>query len=213
MKARTKYRSIITDYNNSHWIGMLRMCVSMSVTHSLSPTAVTKTGVSDLDLRWVRLVQNGTNSELKVRFQSEFNDFKKSQIFPFCANLTHFGPKIWPISGPKSDILQTLSDPYFYVSAHNVMFIYLVNVLTVTVAVVSSTQGWHILAYNYNGTNFRTNQLLKDQFGERNVHLVPIGPTTDLPFIPIFSVFTDFSDLLFSKNTEIPTSYLKIPNF
>ena len=136
----------------------------------------------------------------------------KSQIFPFCANLTHFGPKIWPISGPKSDILQTLSDPYFYVSAHNVMFIYLVNVLTVTVAVVSSTQGWHILAYNYNGTNFRTNQLLKDQFGERNVHLVPIGPTTDLPFIPIFSVFTDFSDL-FSKNTEIPTSYLKIPNF
>ena len=175
------------------------MCVSMSVMsyvrimHGLSPTAITKT---DLDLRWVRLVQNGTNSELKVRFQSEFNDFKKSQIFPFCANLTHFGPKIWPISGPKSDILQTLSDPYFYVSAHNVMFIYLVNVLTVTVAVVSSTQGWHILAYNYNGTNFRTNQLLKDQFGERNVHLVPIGPTKQtchlyrfFRYLPIFRTY------------------------
>ena len=66
------------------------------------------------------------------------------------------------------------------------MFIYLVNVLTATVAVVSSTQGWHILAYNYNGTNFRTNQLLKDQFGERNVHLVPIGPT-NRP-----AIYTDF---------------------
>ena len=62
--------------------------------HGLSPTAVTKTGVSDLDLRWVRLVQNGTNSGLKIRFQSECTDFKKSQIFPFGANLTHFGPKI-----------------------------------------------------------------------------------------------------------------------
>ena len=110
---------------------------------------------------------------------------------------SHFGPKIWPISGPKSDILQTLSDPYFYVSAHNVMFIYLVNVLTVTVAVVSSTQGWHILAYNYNGTNFRTNQLLKDQFGERNVHLVPIGPNnTDLPFIRFFRYLPIFRTYL-----------------
>ena len=36
--------------------------------------------------------------------------------------------------------------------------------------------------------------------------------TADLPFIPIFSVFTDFSDL-FSKNTKIQITYLKIPNF
>ena len=56
--------------------------------------AVTKTGVSDLGLKWVRLAQNGTNSGFKISFQSECTDFKKPQIFPFGVNLTHFEPKI-----------------------------------------------------------------------------------------------------------------------
>ena len=60
--------------------------------------------------------------------------------------------------GPKSDILQTLSDPYFYVSAHNVMFIYLVNMLTATVSVVVHRDDifWPIIIIM---APIRTNQL------------------------------------------------------
>ena len=84
--------SIITEIIITH-IGLeCKECVSLSVMGRRD--AVTKTGVSDLGLKWVRLAQNGTNSGLKIRFQSECTNFKKVPNFPFGANLTHFWPKI-----------------------------------------------------------------------------------------------------------------------